>query len=67
MANGDYEATPSNGLPSEAIVEGPTELPNWKSNGTVELVNLIVLQGTHTVVSNYTTWEIMRENRGQGC
>jgi len=58
VANGDFEATPSNGFPNEAIVEGPSEVPNWKSNGTVELVEsgqkqggmiLIVPQGRHAV------------------
>lgn len=58
MANGDFEATPRNGFPNEAIVEGPSEVPNWKSNGNVELVEsgqkqggmiLIVPQGRHAV------------------
>ncbi|OIW13936.1 hypothetical protein TanjilG_09287 [Lupinus angustifolius] len=58
VANGDFEATPSNGFPSEAIIEGPTEIPSWKSNGTVEIVSsgekqggmiLIVPQGRHAV------------------
>ncbi|RDX62946.1 hypothetical protein CR513_58673, partial [Mucuna pruriens] len=59
VANGDFEATPSNGFPSEAIVDkGPSEVPNWKSNGTVEIVEsgekqggmiLIVPQGRHAV------------------
>ncbi|CAI8590845.1 unnamed protein product [Vicia faba] len=58
VPNGDFEASPSNGFPNEAIVEGPIEVPNWKSNGTVELVEsgqkqggmiLIVPQGRHAV------------------
>ncbi|TKY71982.1 DUF642 protein [Spatholobus suberectus] len=58
VANGDFEATPSSGFPNEAIVEGPSEVPNWKANGTVELVEsgqkqggmiLIVPQGRHAV------------------
>ncbi|KAI4295425.1 hypothetical protein L6164_035472 [Bauhinia variegata] len=60
VPNGDFEQSPSNGFPSEAIVEqsGPTEIPNWKTNGTVELVEsgqkqgaliLIVPQGRHAV------------------
>lgn len=58
MPNGDFETAPSNGFPSEAMVEGPSEIPLWKSNGTVELVEsgqkqggmiLIVPQGRHAV------------------
>ncbi|KAI5447476.1 uncharacterized protein LOC127079501 [Lathyrus oleraceus] len=58
VPNGDFEASPSNGFPNEAIVEGPSEVPSWKSNGTVELVEsgqkqggmiLIVPQGRHAV------------------
>ncbi|MED6147478.1 hypothetical protein PIB30_044361 [Stylosanthes scabra] len=58
VGNGDFEASPSNGFPSEALVESPTEIPSWKSNGTVELVEsgqkqggmiLIVPQGRHAV------------------
>ncbi|XP_019431774.1 PREDICTED: uncharacterized protein LOC109338880 [Lupinus angustifolius] len=58
VENGDFEATPSKGFPSESITEGPTEIPTWKSNGTVELVEsgekqggmiLIVPQGRHAV------------------
>lgn len=58
VANGDFEVSPSNGFPNEAIIEGPSEVPNWKSNGTVELVEsgqkqggmiLIVPQGRHAI------------------
>ncbi|KAE9598995.1 hypothetical protein Lal_00022589 [Lupinus albus] len=58
VGNGDFETTPTNGFPSEAIIEGPTEIPSWKSNGTVEIVSsgekqggmiLIVPQGRHAV------------------
>lgn len=59
VTNGDFEAPPSNGFPrDEAVVDGPSEIPGWKSNGTVELVSsgqkqgamiLIVPQGTHAV------------------
>ncbi|CAN1227371.1 Protein DUF642 L-GALACTONO-1,4-LACTONE-RESPONSIVE GENE 2, partial [Linum grandiflorum] len=59
VTNGDFETPPSNGFPTdESILEGPTEIPSWKSNGTVELVSsgqkqggmiLIVPQGTHAV------------------
>lgn len=58
LTNGDFEATPSGGFPNEAIVDGPTTIPSWKSNGTVELVEsgqkqggmiLIVPQGRHAV------------------
>jgi len=58
VANGDFEVSPSSGFPNEAIVEGPSEVPNWKSNGNVELVEsgqkqggmiLIVPQGRHAV------------------
>ncbi|XP_054803245.1 protein DUF642 L-GALACTONO-1,4-LACTONE-RESPONSIVE GENE 2 [Prosopis cineraria] len=56
VPNGDFEMAPSNGFPSEAIAEGPAEIPIWKSTGTVELVQagqkqggmiLIVPQGRH--------------------
>lgn len=57
VPNGDFETSPSNGFPSEAIAEeGPTDIPIWKSTGTVELVRsgqkqggmiLIVPQGRH--------------------
>lgn len=58
LLNGDFEATPSGGFPNEAVVDGPTTIPSWKSNGTVELVEsgekqggmiLIVPQGRHAV------------------
>ncbi|CAL1403160.1 unnamed protein product [Linum trigynum] len=60
VMNGDFESPPSNGFPTgeSAILEGPAEIPSWKSDGTVELVSsgqkqggmiLIVPQGTHAV------------------
>ncbi|KAH9797755.1 hypothetical protein KPL71_005975 [Citrus sinensis] len=58
VANGDFETSPSHGFPSESIADGPTEIPSWKLNGTVELVSsgqkqggmiLIVPQGSHAV------------------
>ncbi|KAG4199468.1 hypothetical protein ERO13_A05G148800v2 [Gossypium hirsutum] len=39
VANGDFEARPSNGFPSEAIADGPTEIPSWRTKGRVELVS----------------------------
>lgn len=57
VANGDFETAPSNGFPSEAISDGPTEIPSWKTKGIVELVSsgekvgggmlLIVPRGRH--------------------
>ncbi|KAK9936760.1 hypothetical protein M0R45_013586 [Rubus argutus] len=53
-----FEVTPSGGFSSDAIVDGPTGIPSWKSNGNVELVEsgqkqggmiLIVPQGRHAV------------------
>ncbi|KAM7271343.1 hypothetical protein ACFE04_030557 [Oxalis oulophora] len=60
VPNGDFETAPLKGFPSEAsmTLEGPTEIPSWQSNGTVELVEsgqkqggmiLIVPEGTHAV------------------
>ncbi|GMI93556.1 hypothetical protein like AT1G29980 [Hibiscus trionum] len=59
VANGDFETRPSNGFPSDSISDGPTEIPSWRTNGTVELVSagekvsggmlLIVPRGTHAV------------------
>ncbi|WCJ27392.1 hypothetical protein M5689_009139 [Euphorbia peplus] len=58
VANGNFETRPANGFPSEAITDGPSEIPEWKSKGTVELVSsgqkqggmiLIVPEGTHAV------------------
>ncbi|KAG8482295.1 hypothetical protein CXB51_026982 [Gossypium anomalum] len=59
VANGDFETPPSGGFPSEAISDGPTEIPSWSTNGTVELVSagekvsggmlLIVPRGKHAV------------------
>lgn len=58
MANGDFETIPSGGFPSDGAIEGPTTIPSWTSNGTVELVEsgqkqggmiLIVPEGRHAV------------------
>lgn len=60
IPNGDFETSPLGGFPSEAsaVRDGPTAIPNWKLNGTVELVEsgekqggmiLIVPQGRHAV------------------
>lgn len=59
VANGDFEMVPSSGFPSEsAIADGHSDIPSWKTNGTVELVSsgekqggmiLIVPQGLHAV------------------
>ncbi|KAE8725830.1 putative Prefoldin subunit [Hibiscus syriacus] len=59
VANGDFETRPLNGFPSEAVTDGPVEIPSWRSIGTVELVAsgesvgggmvLIVPRGTHAV------------------
>ncbi|KAG6755087.1 hypothetical protein POTOM_040901 [Populus tomentosa] len=59
VTNGDFETPPITGFPKdEALVEGPTEIPGWKTNGTVELVSsgqkqgamiLIVPRGAHAV------------------
>ncbi|KAL4333198.1 hypothetical protein GQ457_07G030170 [Hibiscus cannabinus] len=39
VANGDFETRPSNGFPSEAISDGPMEIPSWITRGRVELVS----------------------------
>ncbi|XP_041025587.1 uncharacterized protein LOC121265971 [Juglans microcarpa x Juglans regia] len=58
LPNGDFETPPSSGFPNGAIAEGPTLVPSWRSNGTVELVEagqkqggmiLIIPQGRHAV------------------
>ncbi|KAJ4916862.1 hypothetical protein Rs2_02412 [Raphanus sativus] len=58
VINGDFETSPSSGFTDDGVVDGPSEIPSWKSNGTVELVNsgqkqggmiLIVPQGRHAV------------------
>ncbi|PON44267.1 Galactose-binding domain-like [Trema orientale] len=58
IPNGDFETSPLGGFPSEAVADGPTTIPSWKSNGTVEVVEsgqkqggmiLIVPQGRHAV------------------
>lgn len=56
--NGDFETSPSNGFADDGVIDGPTDIPSWRSTGTVELVNsgqkqggmiLIVPQGRHAV------------------
>ncbi|RVW16669.1 hypothetical protein CK203_080886 [Vitis vinifera] len=58
LLNGDFESPPTGGFSNEGLVDGPTTIPNWKTNGTVELVEsgqkqggmiLIVPQGKHAV------------------
>ncbi|KAM2668010.1 hypothetical protein EV2_019635 [Malus domestica] len=58
VPNGDFELTPSGDFSNEGMVDGPAGIPNWKANGTVELVEfgqkqggmiLIVPQGRHAV------------------
>lgn len=58
VVNGDFETAPANGFPSEAMSDGPAEIPGWQKNGTVELVSsgqrqgamiLIVPGGSHAV------------------
>ncbi|KFK36341.1 hypothetical protein AALP_AA4G110000 [Arabis alpina] len=58
VVNGDFETPPSNGFPDDAIVNDPSEIPSWRSDGTVELVKsgqkqggmiLIVPEGRHAV------------------
>lgn len=58
LMNGDFETSPPEGFPVDTQTEGPTTIPNWTSNGTVELVKagqnqggmiLIVPGGTHAV------------------
>ncbi|PHT55615.1 hypothetical protein CQW23_04101 [Capsicum baccatum] len=59
LVNGNFETPPSGGFSSgDGFSDGPTEIPSWKSNGTVEVVEsgqkqggmiLIVPQGRHAV------------------
>ncbi|XP_057948834.1 protein DUF642 L-GALACTONO-1,4-LACTONE-RESPONSIVE GENE 2 [Malania oleifera] len=58
LPNGDFETTPAGGFPKEGSTGGPTEIPSWKTKGTVELVEsgqkqgamiLVVPQGMHAV------------------
>jgi len=58
VINGDFETSPSSGFPDDGVTDGPSDIPSWKSNGTVELINsgqkqggmiLIVPQGRHAV------------------
>ncbi|GAA0183172.1 hypothetical protein LIER_30635 [Lithospermum erythrorhizon] len=59
LVNGDFETPPTGGFSSDiGFSDGPTNIPSWKSNGTVELVEsgekqggmiLIVPQGSHAV------------------
>ncbi|XP_059304136.1 protein DUF642 L-GALACTONO-1,4-LACTONE-RESPONSIVE GENE 2-like [Lycium ferocissimum] len=59
LVNGNFETPPSGGFSTgNGFFEGTLEIPNWKTNGTVELVEsgqkqggmiLIVPQGRHAV------------------
>lgn len=58
MVNGDFETPPLNGFPDDAIVQDSSEIPSWRSDGTVELIKsgqkqggmiLIVPEGRHAV------------------
>ncbi|OVA07530.1 Protein of unknown function DUF642 [Macleaya cordata] len=58
LKNGDFESSPTNGFSNEGVVDGSAYIPEWKSKGTVELVEagqkqggmiLIVPQGLHAV------------------
>ncbi|XP_060192865.1 protein DUF642 L-GALACTONO-1,4-LACTONE-RESPONSIVE GENE 2 [Lycium barbarum] len=59
LVNGNFETPPSGGFSSgDGFSDGPAEIPSWKSNGTVELVEsgqkqggmiLIVPQGRRAV------------------
>ncbi|VVB02058.1 unnamed protein product [Arabis nemorensis] len=58
VVNGDFETPPSNGFPDDAVVNDPSEIPSWRSDGTVELIKsgqkqggmiLIVPEGRHAV------------------
>ncbi|XP_057465204.1 protein DUF642 L-GALACTONO-1,4-LACTONE-RESPONSIVE GENE 2-like [Actinidia eriantha] len=58
LINGDFETQPSGGFSNEKLGDGSAAIPNWKSNGTVELIEsgqkqggmiLIVPQGSHAV------------------
>ncbi|KAF6145127.1 hypothetical protein GIB67_013478, partial [Kingdonia uniflora] len=55
LSNGDFETAPTNGF---GVGDGPSSVPDWKLNGTVELIEsgqkqggmiLIVPQGLHAV------------------
>lgn len=60
LVNGDFETPPSGGFAStnEGLGDGPTTIPGWQTNGTVELVSsgqkqgamiLIIPGGTHAI------------------
>ncbi|KAK9093495.1 hypothetical protein Syun_028406 [Stephania yunnanensis] len=58
LRNGDFETPPPNGFSADGAGDGPVLIPEWKSNGSVELVEsgqkqggmiLIVPQGEHAV------------------
>uniref|UniRef100_A0A2N9IZC7 DUF642 domain-containing protein n=1 Tax=Fagus sylvatica TaxID=28930 RepID=A0A2N9IZC7_FAGSY len=58
VQNGDFETPPSNGFRTGSALDGPTTIPSWKTNGTVELVEagqkqgamlLIIPEGRHAV------------------
>lgn len=58
VVNGDFETPPSNGFTDDTTVQDATEIPSWRSDGTVELIKsgqkqggmiLIVPEGRHAV------------------
>ncbi|CAM9003721.1 unnamed protein product [Rhodiola kirilowii] len=58
LLNGDFETPPQNGFSTENARTELTEIPNWSSKGTVELIEssqtqgamiLVILGGTHAV------------------
>nr|XP_043619453.1 uncharacterized protein LOC122591278 [Erigeron canadensis] len=58
LINGDFETAPSGGFGDDGVGDSPNAVPNWKLNGTVELVAsgqkqggmiLIVPEGRHAV------------------
>lgn len=58
LINGDFETPPTGGFSDDGVADGPTAIPNWTLNGTVELVEsgqkqggmiLIVPEGEHAV------------------
>ncbi|CAM8908928.1 unnamed protein product [Rhodiola kirilowii] len=58
LLNGDFETPPQNGFSTENARTEPTEIPNWSSKGTVELIEssqtqgamiLVIPGGTHAV------------------
>ncbi|KAI3951630.1 hypothetical protein MKW92_051570 [Papaver armeniacum] len=43
--NGDFETPPTNGFSNEGVVDGTEYIPEWKTSGTVELVESGQKQG----------------------